>query len=223
MYARASLLAVITALLAGACTQPAQTSGHIVLPLDSYKMNAEQEATYFTALDILTQRCMRQRGHEWPVPPRMDQPHDPNSRRYGVVSDDDASRFGYHPMPDPIGNAQERTATKRNAVEQTALEGSATQPGCLDIASQQLDRGSPDADYGTLTTLDWDSLRVSEQHPQVAESQRTWSGCMRERGYAYPRPQDAVEDPNGTSTVRPRLRKRSLWPGRTCAANSKWS
>lgn len=94
MYARVSLLTittalmVATALLAGACTQSVQSPDRIVLPLDEYKMSAEQEATYFMALDILTQRCMRQRGHDWWVPPRLGQLRDPNSRRPERLSAD---------------------------------------------------------------------------------------------------------------------------------------
>ncbi|GLW05201.1 hypothetical protein Misp01_03310 [Microtetraspora sp. NBRC 13810] len=84
--------------------QPAAAAppARIALPFDPYRLSSEDRGLLRRAHHALTERCMRAHGFgrtSRPMPPAQDGPPQ-HARRYGVIDEAVAHRFGYHYPPE---------------------------------------------------------------------------------------------------------------------------
>jgi hypothetical protein len=170
----------------------------LVLPFDAYKPTPEQRAVLGNAHNLLVVRCMRRRGH--PVTPPADNAAeiaaiDPgNSRRYGVVDPEAASRHGYHLARPPSRDTSAAWAAKLPQGTRHRLYGTAADRGCLDRATSELDSGTRKADWPWLGLQDSLTLEQAAKHPTVAGAIGRWQSCMSQAGHSYPAPEAAIAD-----------------------------
>ncbi|MEO3874216.1 hypothetical protein ABGB18_35920 [Nonomuraea sp. B12E4] len=203
------MLLLPAVLMSGACAttgEPAPAASpkgvssvsDLVLPFDAYKTTPEQRAILGNAHNHLVVRCMRKQGITI-APPAEDSDTlaaiDPgNSRRYGVVDIEAARRHGYHlarpPAPDTTGAwTGELSKTTRHR-----LYGTAADRGCLDRATQALDKGARGADWSWLSLQDSLTLEQAAKDPSVTGAVKRWQACMSQAGHPYPAPEAAIAD-----------------------------
>ncbi|MGN9907656.1 hypothetical protein ACTMTJ_08900 [Phytohabitans sp. LJ34] len=175
----------------------------IVLPFDQYRPTAAEQNVVNRATHILVDRCLHARGRpDIAVPASLIgavEAMPDNIRRYGIVGERTARRFGYHFPADRDSDARaahlDAWLSSLGGAEKAALYGTATRPGCLDDAVAALSRGVPEVDTNILTEFDFRSLDQSEVDPRVIAAVAFWRRCMSERGHRYEDPYDAVSDP----------------------------
>lgn len=172
-----------------------RVSPEIKLPLDAYKMSRRELAIYDTAVDVITQGCMRARGFDWWIPDRTRVRPSFNVRRYGVIDLEVTGKFGYHLPPDPLSQALQRRDATLPEEMRSALVGSEGSEGCLQTAAERLSIDVPDADYALVTDLDFKSLDTSVADDAMMRSNTAWHTCMSRAGYPnYDSPNDAISD-----------------------------
>lgn len=199
----AGALLLISVVACAADEPKPQASGvtsvsQLVLPFDAYKPTPEQRAILGNAHNKLVESCMRRRGVA--ISPPDDDPDtiaavEPgNSRRYGVADTVAARTYGYHlarpPSPDTTGS----WASKLSKHARHRLYGTAADRGCLDRATQTLDKGATKADWPWLSLQDSLTLEQAAKQPPVAAAVRRWQSCMSQAGHPYPAPEAAIAD-----------------------------
>ena len=172
-----------------------RVSPEIKLPLDAYKMSRRELAIYDTAVDVITQGCMRARGFDWWIPDRTRVRPSFNVRRYGVIDLEVAGKFGYHLPSDPVSQALQRRDANLSEELRSAAVGSDGSEGCLQTAAERLGIDVPDADYALVADLDFKSLDMSVADDAMMRSNTAWHTCMSGAGYPkYESPNDAISD-----------------------------
>lgn len=177
---------------------PTREVRDLVLPLDSYALESPELALVQSAENALIRRCMARQGLKWTFPERRKSASWPNRGRYGLIEDEAARRFGYHPIPDP--EAEKRTAQyehREGALdrrERSALHGAGGREGCRDRARATLLRGVPKVDWQLIDRTGFATYRDSRRSTAVVNSVREWSSCMRDRGFVYGDPMAANDD-----------------------------
>ena len=186
-------------------------------PLDAYVMTSRDRAVLSYAEEILTARCMRERGFDYPVP-RLDAVVEyvradwdlSNSRWFGIVDVGQASEYGYGDPP-VTPSLRYRPATQE---EQRALTGDVMAPpgsstpsslgpaptstpsapvrpaGCIDVARAEL--SGADAQQVLVAPLA-DTLKVqatfrAQAKPRYFHVLEDWGACMRQKGYEITNP-----------------------------------
>ncbi|MFH8405284.1 hypothetical protein ACH4FX_10985 [Streptomyces sp. NPDC018019] len=165
----------------------------LVLPLDAYTITQPDVTLIQKAEDELTRRCMAQQGLTWTKIKRgRDDDTLPNRRRYGVAEMEVATRFGYHPPPDPESEHRTAQSDAREAAltrkERLAAYGRDGESGCRERATQELLAGIHKVDWELRDRVSADSHRRSQNDPSVIQATRSWSACMREHGFRYANP-----------------------------------
>jgi hypothetical protein len=219
----ACLLAVL--LPAAACgsrrSEPAlgtitdvRTTADIVLPLDAYAPNPDQQRTLATAYQRLIHECGSRFGFDVPVAVA---PSDvanltEHDRLYGILRIEDATRFGYRvptgaaPLA-PSGKSgsgwnpsDDEFVVVRGVDRNTGKPKTGTlihgQPvaagGCAGQASRSLaygTRGSPPPDLAKVyERLSVEAHRSAERDSRVRAGFASWSACMARAGYRYGSP-----------------------------------
>jgi len=210
---RRTITAVSLLFLAVACSNPDQgdrggaaapripkataEARGIVLPFDEYVLSLKEHYTVSTASDLLVEKCMRKRGHDWK---RIDRPSDAtevkNRRRYGVIEPAVAKSFGYH-APDEMMNPYD--VPKREAARESKLPADAkaaalsSADGCVLKAEERLS-GGREPDYDKLSEFDARIFEESKKTPEVDRAMKSWRTCMRKQGFGYDEPDEAVRD-----------------------------
>ncbi|UJW34753.1 hypothetical protein L3Q67_13875 [Saccharothrix sp. AJ9571] len=169
-----------------------------VLPFDEYQLATPDRVTVEKARSTLAETCMRARGHEVDIPEISGSnaaAGTENSRRYGLVDESVATRFGYH---FPSDQATENRSLRQQEWEaglskeiRTLLDG---ENGCSDEAQRELRKDAPAADTGWLTDQDFSALEASAELEPVAAAREGWRTCMAGHGFAYATPEDAIAD-----------------------------
>ncbi|MEV0616261.1 hypothetical protein AB0I81_23300 [Nonomuraea sp. NPDC050404] len=213
---RAALSLLVAVLLAGCVPTPesvvpAEVSAEVRglrVPFDDFTLSRLDIHTIEYAEDLLTRACMRASGLDWellPPPARTDT--DPlHRRRYGVIEPKVAEHHGYHlPPPAPDQWAREQVWRRREALPpagRRAAYGHDGQGGCRNTARTRLAEGIPKIDRGRLNGFIGSTFEASQRLPAVVAAFGAWSGCMKDRGFAYRTPLDAVSDPAWTSSAQ---------------------
>lgn len=190
---------------AGSVPKASAETRRLVLPFDKYVLSLEEYYTVSNASDLLIEKCMRKRGHEWK---HVERPHDvdevKNRRRYGVVESAVAERFGYHApevLINPYG-VKKQEASRENGLTPGAKAAALSRDGCVAKADERLS-GGREPDYDKLSELDARIFAESQKAPEVERAMKAWSACMRKQGFEYDKPAEAVNDsrwwPEGSS------------------------
>ncbi|MFE5730641.1 hypothetical protein ACFQ7A_06980 [Streptomyces sp. NPDC056528] len=177
---------------------PSETVRSLVLPFDAYEMTENELHATANARDSLTRVCMNDRGHEWPVVRRpTDAPRAAHRRRYGIVEDAVAGRYGYR-VPEALFDPHGVQAAQRSRDEglapaqQEAVHGSGGK-GCERTAFDRLNPG-PRPDFDDFNRLKGDIFAVFQRSPEARAYTTAWSECMKRKGHDYRDPFAAVRD-----------------------------
>jgi hypothetical protein len=204
-----SLAAVALLLALAACGTTAEAgptgpaANELTLPFDTYRLGHADELRIEQAQSLLVQRCMRSRGLEISLPDSVTTPApldlSPNMRRYGVLDDTTALRYGYHfpKTGDEAARSRELQdwSAKLTDQQRAALYSEDGKPGCADQADTAIADGVPEGDGDFLTTRDFDSLDESAKNAEVVRAKAAWQDCMASAGFRYPDPKAAISDP----------------------------
>ncbi|MDP9795137.1 hypothetical protein J2S43_003649 [Catenuloplanes nepalensis] len=180
-------------------------ASELVLPFDPYLVFVTSWQVPDRAINMLGRQCMQRFGLDWPViegvPPNETVIH---ARRYGLFDPVHATAYGYHPAPKPDGEwqaRQERDPTPEEAAlwageGESQLAGQAVPPGgCAGEAMRTLSAGGPEAPMINPEQLANADHKRAEQDSRVQAVFGRWSTCMRDRGFHYTTPMDALNDP----------------------------
>ncbi|HYQ68756.1 hypothetical protein [Actinophytocola sp.] len=180
----------------------------LALPVQAYRLTAEQRAVVDRAHAQLVGECMRRAGFTT-APAHARPSFDPMSRRYGVTDPATAKRLGYHLEPDQLVVNHADKGPRPSPAEMRALTGNtdgrqlppgrAGDTGCLGSASDAL--GIDGTEETLADQIDFDGFARSKSDPRVIEVFARWSRCMTERGYAYTTPLAVAADFDITATV----------------------
>jgi hypothetical protein len=171
-------------------------AGVLDLPFDDYRLNFAEDAEIERARTILARACLRERGVRLDVPDDVRTPGmidvEPNLRRYGVIDEVSATRYGYH-FPRTADETRQQEARARWSASLTEDQRMALfgEGGCTEKADAELTT----FDDAFFIAASRESLRVSEKDARVVAAKTAWRTCMAERGYDYADPNAAVSDP----------------------------
>ncbi|MFD9115845.1 hypothetical protein [Streptomyces bottropensis] len=195
---------------AEAAPAPNAEARELLLPFDAYKMSKADDYLVAAAEDVLMRDCLKAKGMDWtPRPPvKAAETDPPNRRRYGVIEDAVALRFGFHAPPDPVAevrftSARERRAESLSAGERRAAYGDDGTGGCWRQAHDRLLRGVPESDYDVLNRHAMRAFEESRRDPRVRAVFRRWSACMAKDGFRYADPPAVVNDPRWSASAAP--------------------
>ncbi|MFJ7246338.1 hypothetical protein ACIQWA_17020 [Kitasatospora sp. NPDC098652] len=157
-------------------------------------MTDDEQSQLGRAMSALTEDCMHKAGYgNWAPPPELPKvgPKTLTDLRYGIHDAALVSKNGYHP------DAAEKAA--HDAAVEAAVAGNprgaarAAENSCGQQSKQKI--GDAQAAFRLAEQLANDAFTKAEKEPEVAAAFTQWSGCMKESGYSYREPLDAVDDP----------------------------
>lgn len=171
---RTLALSVVAAFVLAGCTGAAQDADRgepgmdpsltvtdlttFSLPLDPYQVNPITGRRLASAYSILYVQCMRRFGFDPQTPSRTDPPPPSvNGKRYGLVDERDAQRYGYH---DPYASQRLPPTEPRLSPEAEAIAAgtgssrrraqAVPEGGCLGEATRKLAEGAPTPEDSAL-------------------------------------------------------------------------
>ncbi|MFC1416963.1 hypothetical protein [Streptacidiphilus cavernicola] len=204
----------------------------LVLPIEGYLLGRHQESLVNGAELVLVGTCLRSLGFSYKTPKiTVVSPADDPGRgyhRYGVTSPGEAAENGYH-LPASRGPAPEQPEFSK--AEEPAIlggqlanaDGSTTAPakqivlpngdkvppgGCLGQARHTLlTAGGTAGDAPMASSIDLQSFQQSAAEAGVKSAFSKWSACMKQHGFTYAAPLDAMNDPKFTTPAPTALEK----------------
>ncbi|WP_371493954.1 hypothetical protein OG871_02690 [Kitasatospora sp. NBC_00374] len=205
------------------------------LPIEAYLLNGRQTAQLQSAVGTLETRCMARFGFDYrPPQPDLQSPVTQTARRYGVTDPSEAASLGYH-APAGFSRAKE-PATGLSAEGQQVLTGGGTPDrpaatpgpavrgqavpagGCIGeaVAKVHPDRGLQEAELADrINSGDYER---SLQDARVKDVFAKWSGCMKDKGYTYGTPLDALNDRRWATDSPSREETETALADQECAA-----
>ncbi|WP_433893570.1 hypothetical protein [Streptomyces sp. CA-111067] len=204
---------------------PVPTTGlasGLVLPLEAYMENYDQEVAINKARGNLESACMARYAFTFApksggsAPSGYDGANMP--RRYGVADPAEAARYGYHLADDTAPPSQPPMSDAEYVVLMGSLhprpDTNPTPPpyhgkavpagGCVGEATRTLQGTAPgSADLSLPERLDVESLQKAQDRPGVRHALAAWSGCMAARGYKAATPFDAMRLPPSAAGPKP--------------------
>ena len=173
------------------------------LPLDDFRATDRQSGQLAAAFRLALRQCVAEFGlsYDPPAPPAQAAPLGKNARRYGVTDDAGVSVHGFR-MPPGVAVTKE-PAQELSPELETVLSGKgprtvAGRPvpagGCATSAHARIE-GRSQVEDNLPDRLSAESLSRSQADSRVRAALGQWSACMRERGFDYSIPENAVADP----------------------------
>ncbi|MGW0766375.1 hypothetical protein [Streptomyces sp. NPDC002676] len=209
------------------------TTDRLHLPIESYMLTPEQSVQYDWIGRTAIRSCLGRFGFTYPAPAKLTTDsaatvaYSVLYRRYGVTDPDSVHRWGYHPP------RQTTTATQQSAPMRlsdlpaaarailtgydAATHGPATsykgkpipKRGCLNEPNRILTgaagglQGPASGADGLVTKIKADSFTDSMADPRVTAVFRSWSTCMKSRGYHLANPMLAAANLPSMNTRTP--------------------
>ncbi|KOT90409.1 hypothetical protein ADK86_26285 [Streptomyces sp. NRRL F-5755] len=172
-------------------------------PLESYRLDADQEKKIVQAIDELTVRCMKDFGITYkPVPSTGDGGLESSHKHlYGVTDEEEARKYGYG-NPD-LGKEIEKQSTGETSEELAVRIGEVStyngkavpENGCQGQASKQVFREqSPEQSEAFTDELILQASAQTQRDPRVREVFQKWNACMKKKGFTYSTPLEALDD-----------------------------
>jgi hypothetical protein len=212
-----------------------QSANDKPLPLDAYLLTGDQLEVLTKAQNSLVSQCMKRFGLTYSLPSVTGQLNDdgPKTRidgRYGPQNAQRAAQWGYHPeggAPKRDGVPWGKPGGQETPEAMTALRGTSDKAkkygpggqkingrkvpdhGCLGEAARTL-TGKADGsigDHQLAIDLKFQTLERSLQDERTQAVFRKWSACMKERGFSYKDPLDALGDKAWSKTPMPTQRE----------------
>ncbi|RSO07304.1 hypothetical protein DMH18_25545 [Streptomyces sp. WAC 06783] len=172
-------------------------------PLESYKLTDDQEKKIVQAVDALTVSCMKSFGITYkPVPSTGDNGLGSSHKHlYGVTDEKEARTYGYGD-PD-VGQEVQKQTTGETDEELAVRLGEVTtyngkpvpEGGCQGQSSRQVFKGQS-AEQGEAFTdeLILQASARTQEDPRVREVFHKWNNCMKDKGFSYKTPLEALDD-----------------------------
>ncbi|MFF7457630.1 hypothetical protein [Kitasatospora sp. NPDC008115] len=197
------------------------------LPIEAYLLTPEQQRQLIAARDALTSRCMTRLGFTYTPEPAPAEPgtrqRNLTQWRYFVTDTAETSQYGYTVKDFRPGEKPSRAA--KPPAYLLALTGSADGSvavapgqtpkggqdingqqippgGCLTEALGKLGAGAANGNGGDAQLAS--DIKNSGWNQSLADARlvaafAAWSGCMKAKGYDYPTPIAAADDPQWQS------------------------
>ncbi|WP_380278409.1 hypothetical protein [Kitasatospora purpeofusca] len=200
------------------------TAADQTLPIDPYLLSYEQRDQLERAESVLVSRCMARFGIQYQAAPQIpagNRPRSRTDRRYLETTAAGAQANGYHgaegdrptapPAPPQVSDSTRLVLTGSAAANVKSGQGGqdyngATIPkgGCLGESKDKLGAGptnSGGGDAQLARDIDATAREKSKTDERVLAVFRTWSECMKAKGYDYADPIKILEDPRWTSAA----------------------
>ncbi|WP_407986358.1 hypothetical protein [Kitasatospora sp. CMC57] len=184
------------------------------LPIETYLFSEAEAETLARAGVVLRRACLQRFGLDYAVNP----PGPPTGpltfmdRRYGVTDRVEAEANGYHlgdrdPRTHPVRPAQlsaeQQEVLTGHLPGESAADGAELQVngvpvppgGCYDEAKRGLAGVGELGPSRVAQQANFQTFKDSMSAAQVTRVFEAWSRCMKEKGYVYPNPMDAMSDP----------------------------
>lgn len=162
-------------------------NGRVQLPLDAYKDRLTASTGGLTADAV---ECFVEAGvdaDEVGVRAGKAEQHD---RRYSVVDEAVATRYGYHaPEVKDARDALLDAADEKQLVAASDCLASLPEPSAEVAEGEQL-----------VSDIQSQAWWGAQKDLRVRDAFATWSACMAESGYEYAHPMDANDDPQWATT-----------------------
>lgn len=195
------------------------TTANLRLPLNAYLPTPEDQATGEYLVYRVQQHCMR--GFGFRYLPHLSSDYIATtvatwrayeSRRYGISDRAIVAERGYHLGKDPGGTRAPQIASALSLPEREVLSGRAAdgrasstpvrgkpvpRDGCAGLAERTVyadGAGAAQRGNDLVARLRHEAFERSRSDPRVAAVNRTWSSCMRGKGFTYRDPDAALED-----------------------------
>ncbi|WP_086822529.1 hypothetical protein [Streptomyces sp. NRRL B-24572] len=194
------------------------------LPMQAYRPTAEQTRTLARAEQKLVGRCLEDFGIVWKPAPALP-PVGPKNMldwRYGIHDARMSAKFGY--QVDPAQQARYEKALKAADAQPQLSADAQLVLGGTDVPAELLQQVGPEARRGfyggrkipeggcfgrarrtlggsvqgvspLVQRLTSDSYPTSMEDPLVKAAFARWSACMKTKGFTYPAPMAANDDP----------------------------
>lgn len=182
-----------------AAPKPTKQVLGLVLPFDKYQLTQQDSYAAAKARDFLIRECMEKRGHEWSIlryPSHVDEIK--NRRRYGVIEIQVARGFGYHANSEILSGGSDVLQQRNERDKHLGGDGMRAAynegTGCGYKANDVLDRDRASADYHLFNRLSSELLARAKKDSKVTTVTRQWARCVRESGYTYKTPDEAIGD-----------------------------
>jgi len=198
---------------------PASSAAVVQMPLDSYEEEVSvQQNVLAAAANLLMQRCMAERGFEYPLPAQPSNGlaalQTAEQAPVGLTSLAQARSLGFlapkagqgpggiAPFAVIYGPAFFQLITTEGKAWVVAMFGfgppgaggvvRVTRPGCLQLTQSELfGSGGPVID--PVIQLAGQALNWTRTDPQILAVDRAWSACMARHGYQYGSPTQAEQ------------------------------
>lgn len=198
------------------------------LPIEAYLMTIDEERKMADAETVLREQCMARFGITY-KDAHTEQPFQPKSAtelRYGITDADDAAGHGFKP-PGSEKTVEKQKPQNLTPVANMVLTGTddpnvkpgsaaakggqdynglkVPPGGCIGEATAKLGRtpsqGGKDGEAPIADQVNQDSWAKSYEDSRVRAVFGKWSDCMKEKGYTYPDPMKASNDPQWQKTA----------------------
>lgn len=208
-----------------------QSANDKPLPLDAYLLTGDQLEALTKAQTSLVAECMKRFGLPYSPRPvtgllKNDGPKTRIDGRYGPQDAQHSAQWGYHPeggAPKGGGLPWGDSGVPETPEVMTALRGTSDRSrkygpggqmvngrvvpdhGCLGEAAKTL-TGKANGVIGDdqlAIDLKFQTLERSQLDERTRSVFRKWSACMKERGFSYKDPLDALGDERWTKTPMP--------------------
>lgn len=190
---------------------------YVETPLDTYRITMNQYDVIRRAERRLEVECLREFGFDPPGPWQSASSlpgylGGSSAGNYGITRMEEARKYGYKNPPGKIADPQEERAKlglkdpteEEVAISQGDIQGTyngvkVPEGGCLGKARRLigLDDFSPFADGpdSLVTRLTREASTRAEEDSRVRKAFSNWSICMADKGYDYPNPWAANDNP----------------------------
>ncbi|MGC0313913.1 hypothetical protein [Kitasatospora acidiphila] len=175
------------------------------MPVDAYLFTTEQRGQVDTARGTLVAQCMKRFGLTYTLQPESGgAPRTQATHRYNVADPSNGYRPAEpaparpSPTPMPPDMVNVLTGARPGSSPSSATYHGIPIPkgGCLGEADARLTaQGGSIGDSPLATSINFDLYRQSMTDDRLTTVFRKWSDCMRTKGFSYPTPNDAGNDP----------------------------
>nr|WP_144298555.1 hypothetical protein [Streptomyces sp. TLI_235] len=190
---------------------PASADPH--LPIEPYLFSEAEAEKLTRAGAVLRKACLQRFGLDYAISP-AGPPTGPGTfinRRYGVTDQAEVAANGYHlgdrdprthPVRPPQFSAEQQQVLTghlpgKTGADETNLQvnGVPVPPGgCYEEARRGLAGAGELGPSSVAQQANFQTFKASMSVAQVTQAFEAWSGCMKNRGYSYPNPMDAIGD-----------------------------
>lgn len=177
------------------------------LPISRYSYSSAEVRLMEAARGKITQECMKSLGLHYEIPAESTSESTISDRRYGLSSSIEAARYGYHLPAQRLKQRESYSQEIGMALTGEVQKGVHSSPvgevngakipqgGCLGESERELPFSSSASRGAEIArAVDVSSFQESEKSHEVLGSFKSWSTCMKNRGYLYTSPLKALED-----------------------------